>query len=314
MGNNPFQSLFFSVALLAAMTSAQAQDQGLPPPSGPPGIQGRSAHRVQGQENEATRLGRELHRALQDEVFSLGDASVIPADKDGRSRFNKKGLRMLSVELPYTTEDLSPETRERLVQSGRGDMSVQHVTFNGQDPAASALQYATGDLVTEKRAAHRGSTTGMIVRGNRIVALEDQSRLLAHGDPRARTIARERLKKFAEVAFQFAGGANEDLQAEILVLGPDELVLTLPREFDDDLLDRGFAQPLAQELAGAKVLRGNGRVTYVVAKTPTRQDEIADDLKDASTAAAQRARVAAQIPGTQAAPESSGFTGQINPN
>lgn len=318
MGNPKFQRHFVHFGLVMALSGAAwGQDQGLPLPPGPPGIQGRSANRIQGTtDNEAASLGKELQRLLKDEVFTLGEATVLPADRDGRARFNKRGLRMLSVELPYTTEDLSAETRARMVAQGRGDLSFQHVTFTGDDPARSALQYATEDLLGERMAAHRSSSTGIIVRGNRIAVLEDQSRLLAHSDPRARQIARERLEKFAQVGFQFSGGSNEDLQAQILILGPDELVVTLPREFDDDLLDRGFSVDLARKLEGAKQVRGKNGISYVLAASPGRKDQIADELQDASTAAAQQARMATQAPtqGQQGAPAtSSGFTSQIEP-
>lgn len=321
MGNHAFRRRIVSCGLtsfglIAALTGpAWGQDQGLPLPPGPPGIQGRSANRIQGTtDNEAASLGKELQRLLKDEVFTLGEATVLPADREGRARFNKRGMRMLSVELPYTTDAMSEETRARLVAQGRGDLSFQHVTFNGEDPARSALQYATEDLASERAAVHRKSSTGIIVRGNRIAVLEDQSRLLAHSDPRAREIARERLEKFAQVGFQFSGGSNEDLQAQLLILGPDELVVTLPREFDDDLLDRGFSADLARKLAGAKLVRGKHGVSYVVAASEARRDQIADELLDASTAAAQQARMATQAPAQtqQGGPATSdGFTSQL---
>lgn len=309
---SPGRALSGSLGLALALSGVVwAQDQGLPPEAGPPGIQGRSANRIQGAaDNEAARLAKELQRALKDEVFSIGDATVIPPDREGRAAYHPaKGYRILSVELPYTTDPMSEETRQRLVAQGRGDLYVQHITFKGADGAAQALHYATETLVKEKQSGQ--SSSGIVVRGNRIVALEDASRLLVHQDERGRAVARERLQSFAATAFQFAGGANEALQAQILVLGQGELVVTLPREYDDDLLERGFAPSLGSRLASAKVVRQGSTVSYVIAPSAARADKIADDLKPASTAAAQQARRASQLP---AGAPREGMNQQLDPH
>lgn len=276
-----------SIPFLALALAGASHAQGIPPEAGPPRVNRTAAQATV--ENDARRLGVDMATKLAEKPrdagkvfpFRLIGTDVIPPDQSGRPRHDpKEGTRSLIVTMVYPEESRTANARER-IGSGDGQLIFQHVTLRGEGSAAKALNYATRVSVAELRRDAQFATGGLVVKGCRIGVFADGTRFLAHQAQEARSIAMNQVRQFAHMSFRHSGGENEDFQLEVFVMGPGEVVVTLPRDMDgEELLAAGFDKGLLDELlAKGKKVPGQGQQVSWILASDERKGQIEDDLR-----------------------------------
>lgn len=294
MGITPRTQHSLSIQFLALAFAGVSLAQGLPPDSAPPPVFREAAQAMA--QDDARVLGIDMATKLAEKdrpegrrfPFNLSSTQVIPADKGGRAQFHPtEKYRILTVSMVYPQENQTANARAR-VGGGDGQLVFQHITLKGEGGAKLALNYATRRVVADLRAGAARATGGLIVKGNRIGSFEDGTRFLAHSAKDARSIAMNQVRQFAHMSFLHSGGKDESFQLEVFVMGPGEVVITLPSDLDgEQLLEAGFDQALLTEMLGGKKVPGQGRqVSYILAGSEERKNAIDDDLKHNRTRAA----------------------------